>query len=280
MFCRHCGNQLADDAKFCNKCGGSVAREITEPKTAATFVVPETPLDTFAPSAPVEQISAAPNRFEPVNIPSADKPPKRSKKNQKPKKGTPGWVIVLISVLGGLIILGGSGLFVYDAFFNHGEWLGINLSESAENEDKTEGEDKDKGSAADEGEDKGQSSVNQTPESKPVDTDTNLVDVEITNFSYEWHDKMLCLNFDIANNSGMDLSVDKISFQLLDQDGDKVVASHQEQYYGMTLANDETLCLFAFFSEAELDRSIRELSEEELLKYTLSYEIFYLGGEE
>lgn len=268
MFCRHCGNQLADDAKFCNKCGGSVAREINEPKTAATFVVPETPLDTFTPSAPVEQISAAPNRFEPVNIPSADKPPKRSKKNQKPKKGTPGWVIVLISVLGGLIILGGSGLFVYDAFFNHGEWLGINLSESAENENKAEGEDK------------GQSSVNQTPESKPVDTETNLVDVEIANISYEWHDKMLCLNFDIANSTGVDLSVDKISFQLLDQDGDKVVASHQEQYYGMTLANDETLCLFAFFSEAEIDRSIRELSEEELLKYTLSYEIFYLGGEE
>ena len=137
-----------------------------------------------------------------------------------------------------------------------------------ENENKTEGEDK------------GQSSVNQTPESKPVDTETNLVDVEITNISYEWHDKMLCLNFDIANNSGVDLSVDKISFQLLDQDGDKVVASHQEQYYGMTLANDETLCLFAFFSEAEIDRSIRELSEEELLKYTLSYEISYLGGEE
>ena len=27
MFCKNCGNELADDAKFCNKCGASIDGE-------------------------------------------------------------------------------------------------------------------------------------------------------------------------------------------------------------------------------------------------------------
>ena len=32
MFCIYCGNQINDDAKFCNKCGKSTAQTQQEPE--------------------------------------------------------------------------------------------------------------------------------------------------------------------------------------------------------------------------------------------------------
>ena len=37
MYCKYCGEQVRDDAKFCNKCGGKLQEE----KKAAQIVLPE-----------------------------------------------------------------------------------------------------------------------------------------------------------------------------------------------------------------------------------------------
>ena len=36
MYCKYCGEQVRDDAKFCNKCGGKLQEE----KKAAQIVLP------------------------------------------------------------------------------------------------------------------------------------------------------------------------------------------------------------------------------------------------
>jgi len=48
MFCIYCGNQINDDAKFCNKCGKSTAQTQQEPELKPIETPNESPLITSA----------------------------------------------------------------------------------------------------------------------------------------------------------------------------------------------------------------------------------------
>ena len=51
MFCRYCGNELPDDAKFCNNCGAIVDTEQQEPEN-----IPKPP---EAKSTPVKPLASS-----------------------------------------------------------------------------------------------------------------------------------------------------------------------------------------------------------------------------
>ena len=95
MFCPKCGNQMADNAKFCGKCGYSVA-----PAAPAEEPVYAPPAYT-PPAAPETPVYAAPV----YTAPAAPAPKKK-------KKSGINWTVFIIMMLVGLLIIGGGVYFI------------------------------------------------------------------------------------------------------------------------------------------------------------------------
>lgn len=82
MFCRHCGNQLPDEAKFCNKCGTPtksipappVAEEPKQETTAPVTVVTAQPVVEVAQTAVAMQAPPAQEIIEPAPAPVEPEP--------------------------------------------------------------------------------------------------------------------------------------------------------------------------------------------------------------
>lgn len=146
MFCRNCGNQLADDAKFCNKCG--TAAVPAEPVVAP----PVAPAEPEIPTAPTEP--EIPIVFEEPAVPYMPEKPA--------KKGLPLWAVILI-VLGGLIVALGAFVLV-DGLANEGKItesiIGVNFFAEADDDDDDKDKDKDK--------------EDEEPSSEPSNADTDV----------------------------------------------------------------------------------------------------------
>lgn len=72
MFCRSCGNKLADNAKFCNLCGSPVAA----PNTAPAETAPQ----AQQPAAPEKPVS------QPMTAPLLRRPPQQSQSPVQPQQ--------------------------------------------------------------------------------------------------------------------------------------------------------------------------------------------------
>lgn len=173
MFCKNCGNQLADDAKFCNKCGTAT--------TPAEPVIPEAPVAPVAPIMPEANYQAPASFGEtaPEEMPeapvSSEAPfePAIPYIPEKPaKKGLAWWAILLIVL--GCIILTLASFFVTDLLANDGKFVesifGANPFASAEDEDEDEDKDKDK--------DKDKAEVDDTDADDDTDTDSDAEEEE------------------------------------------------------------------------------------------------------
>ena len=78
MFCKNCGKELPDSAKFCSGCGTPVISEVTapgveppQPPVEETPVSPAPPAEEVpvSPVPPVEEVPVSP--VPPVEAPSA-----------------------------------------------------------------------------------------------------------------------------------------------------------------------------------------------------------------
>lgn len=105
MFCKNCGKQLSDNAKFCPACGW----KNEAPAGAPAAPAPGTPQQT-APAQPAQGTpgTAAPVPPRPVGAQSATAPVPA--KNKPPKKRRV-WLIVLLSCLG-VAVIGVAAFFV------------------------------------------------------------------------------------------------------------------------------------------------------------------------
>lgn len=76
MFCRNCGNQLPDEAKFCNKCGTQVKRTPAPPVEAEAKQETTIPVTVVTPQPVpvVEQIPPAQEIIEPTPVPAEPEP--------------------------------------------------------------------------------------------------------------------------------------------------------------------------------------------------------------
>lgn len=68
MFCKYCGKQLDDNAKFCPECGAKIIEEnAPKPETDDFFKDAPLPAETKAPTAPAPH-SSSDDPFEKMNI--------------------------------------------------------------------------------------------------------------------------------------------------------------------------------------------------------------------
>ena len=117
MFCKKCGAQVEDDARFCNKCGaltyfgeevaareGQVGAEILPPEAAVTEV-----MGTGAPATPVQSGAATPGA-SPAPGAASTYVPVASAPSPLEKKGR-GPILALIVVL--VIALAAAGTFFF-----------------------------------------------------------------------------------------------------------------------------------------------------------------------
>lgn len=133
MFCPNCGNQIADNAKFCSACGSPIAQAAApaepakpvEPVAPVEFAQPVVPVEPVIPAAPAQPvIPAAPSEpvvpaapVEPV-IPAVpaeteysapaqpvySSPAPGSQTAAVRKKRVPVGVVILLSILFGILI--------------------------------------------------------------------------------------------------------------------------------------------------------------------------------
>ena len=84
MFCKNCGTPLADDAKFCGKCGTATANAaapvqnaapVVNPTVAPTYVAPQEPTYTQAPPAAPVYTQAPPAAPVYAQAPAPQKEP-------------------------------------------------------------------------------------------------------------------------------------------------------------------------------------------------------------
>ena len=133
MYCDNCGNQLRDNAKFCNKCGTPVAEmlENAESASVATVETKETVSDEIAIQSQAAEIASAadtendPYAFARKSTPKASSPGQVSQPSyQQPRYYAPGthpyhrlggllWWFVAVNYVVGVLGLIGAGLFVY-----------------------------------------------------------------------------------------------------------------------------------------------------------------------
>lgn len=89
MFCKKCGNELKEDARFCSRCGEGVE---SEPKTGAGVV--EAPTEVEVASVPKESVQEMPVQGAQV-----------VKKNGKKNKKAFFIVLVCMIILGGIVLV-------------------------------------------------------------------------------------------------------------------------------------------------------------------------------
>ena len=102
MFCRSCGNQLADNAKFCNKCGAQVAAPAqpsapqNNPQPTATQQIPIQPQPMRQPQQPYQLNYQQPMAQQQTPVPPMAQPyPQQAASYQLETPFTPGKIAAM-----------------------------------------------------------------------------------------------------------------------------------------------------------------------------------------